>query len=203
MEFVINAVNFAAIAHQNQRRKNDSKTPYINHPIEVMKLLSDAGVTCPNTLAAAVLHDTIEDCGVTAEDITKNFNQEVTSIVLECSDDKSDTKINRKIHQITHASEISTRAKLVKLADKLSNIGDLDNNPPTIWTSAEIYGYYVWSYAVCNNLNLDIDSGFESAANYLWTRLDNIFRSKGLDNLSASELEKQLELYYSAINHSE
>jgi len=52
MNQVINAINFAAISHKNQRRKDQNKTPYINHPIEVMCILSNAGITDVDTLCS-------------------------------------------------------------------------------------------------------------------------------------------------------
>src|ERR1700722_16560552 len=96
MNKLVSAINFAAIAHRSQRRKDEAKTPYINHPIEVMTFLSDAGITDVDTLCAAVLHDTIEDTGVTYEELCNLFDENVANIVRECSDNKSLPKEVRK-----------------------------------------------------------------------------------------------------------
>lgn len=199
MQTVIEAINFAAKAHENQRRKNAKSTPYINHPIEVMAILSNANVTCCNTLAAAVLHDVVEDCGITEQQIRDKFGDEITTIVMECSDDKTDTKVNRKRNQILHAVEISNEAKLVKMADKLSNISQLSTDPPISWSSEVIYGYYVWSYAVCKNLFEVNDEKFTSSANIIAGQLNNIYNSYNIFELSDQQLEEQLEAYYLTI----
>lgn len=74
---IVKACNFAAVAHQNQMRK-DGKTPYINHPIGVCNILVELGkVTDANVLVAALLHDTVEDTDVTFQDITAEFGQRI------------------------------------------------------------------------------------------------------------------------------
>jgi len=191
MEKVISAVNFAAIAHRNQRRKNGEATPYINHPIEVMYLLSRAGVVDPDILAGAVLHDTIEDCGVTYEQIREEFGQNVADFVQECSDNKSLPKVERKKQQIEHAKTISVGAKLIKLADKLSNISGLDDSPPVSWSVEEVNGYITWSYAVYLGLkgyNIELD-----------TQLEKIFSKRALLDVCEKDLDHMLELYYDKI----
>jgi (p)ppGpp synthase/HD superfamily hydrolase len=192
MEKVISAVNFAAIAHKNQRRKNAEATPYINHPIEVMYLLSNAGVTDPDILAAAVLHDTIEDCGVTYDQICQRFGQHVADYVRECSDDKSLPKVERKRQQIEHAKVISVGAKLIKIADKLSNIGDLTHNPPKNWSNSEIGGYFAWSYAVYLQL--------KGCNSILDTQIEAIFATRQLLDISRNDLNLILEHYYDRIS---
>lgn len=89
MDKLIKAIYFSAVAHKNQRRKDLNKIPYINHPIEVIYLLSETGVTDIDTLCAAILHDTIEDTNTTYEQLYENFGKTVADIVRECSDDKS------------------------------------------------------------------------------------------------------------------
>lgn len=191
MEKLTEAINFAAIAHRDQRRKNISKAPYINHPIEVMNLLCHAGVYNLDILCAAVLHDTIEDTGVTYTDICNKFGKTVADIVLECSDDKSLPKEVRKQEQINHARVASIGAKLVKAGDKLSNLRDLNSNPPVGWTEETIDGYFTWSYAVwlairgCNE-NLD-------------NQLSVLFEPRGLLDMSQEDLELKLARYYENI----
>ena len=195
MEKLIDAINFAAIAHRNQRRKDEAKTPYINHPIEVMSILSNAGITDVDTLCAAVLHDTIEDVGVTYEQIYELFGENVANIVRQCSDDKSLPKEVRKQEQIIHAEHAMISTKLVKAADKLSNLSGLDSNPPSAWSKQEIEGYFTWAYVCCQKLaghNFIIDA-------QLWT----LFQMRGLTDLSDNELHERLQDYYSNIKMSE
>jgi guanosine-3',5'-bis(diphosphate) 3'-pyrophosphohydrolase len=194
MDKLIRAINFSAIAHRNQRRKNQDKTPYINHPIEVMCQLSNGGVTDIDTLCAAVLHDTIEDTGVTYKQLCDEFGESVSRIVQECSDNKSLAKEVRKQEQIIHARHVSFAAKIVKASDKLSNLSDLDITPPSGWSKEEINGYFDWSYAVwlevmgCNK--------------YLDDKLVCLFEKRGLLNISKSELDDRLAKYYSNIKNS-
>ena len=168
MNKLINAINYATIAHNKQRRKNATKDPYINHPIEVMKILSDAGVDDVDILAAAVLHDTIEDTNVTAEGISQIFGENVAALVSDCSDDRTLSKIERKKYQIVHGYTISDGAKMIKLADKCSNVGGLFYDPPSSWTSEEIDGYIYWSISVFNSIrgvNPVLDNQFISLMN--------------------------------------
>ncbi|CAG2121474.1 unnamed protein product, partial [Medioppia subpectinata] len=112
---LVRAVNFAAVAHRDQLRK-DGRTPYINHPIGVMNTLVQLA-QCLNvdTLCAAVLHDTVEDTDTTIDDIERHFGPNVRSIVAEVTDDKSLPKERRKELQVIHSPHISPSAKLVKL----------------------------------------------------------------------------------------
>jgi len=149
MSTLMAAINFAAEKHRDQRRKDCYKTPYINHPIGVAYILMNcAGVTDENILAAAVLHDTLEDTQTTYEELVTNFGKTIADFVVEVTDDKSLPKEQRKMGQINHAPHMSMEASLVKLADKLYNCSDLQANPPHDWSIEQIQGYFVWTYHV-------------------------------------------------------
>lgn len=146
-------INFAAIKHRDQRRLDPSKTPYINHPIGVAFILTSEGkITDQNVLQAAILHDTVEDTDTTFEEIEINFGPKITSIVREVTDDKSLPKMERKRLQIEHAKTASYEAKLVKLADKLYNLRDLDSVAPEGWTEERCREYFIWAKKVVDNL---------------------------------------------------
>lgn len=134
MDVFMKALKFASVKHQNQRRKQAGDIPYINHPIEVTYVLVEAGVKDYSVLAAAVLHDTIEDTETTREELEKEFGSHITNIVVECSDNKALSKVERKKLQITKASKVSQEAKLVKMADKISNCGGLLVDYPVGWS---------------------------------------------------------------------
>ncbi|XP_019894615.1 guanosine-3',5'-bis(diphosphate) 3'-pyrophosphohydrolase MESH1 isoform X2 [Musca domestica] len=137
MELFMKCLQFAADKHRNQRRKDTSGTPYINHPINVATILStEAHVQDMTVLMAALLHDTVEDTDATFEDIENLFGPEVCSIVREVTDDKTLPKGVRKDLQITNAANSTRRAKLVKLADKLDNLRDLEKTLPCGWTES-------------------------------------------------------------------
>ena len=158
------AAYFAAQKHRGQTRKGNGD-PYINHPLEVVNLLVNIGnVDDFNVLTAAILHDTIEDTRTTKEEITECFGAEVCGMVLELSDDKSLPKERRKELQIEHAPHLSHGAKLVKLADKISNIRDVMENPPADWDLRRRREYIEWGEKVVAGLrgtNLNLENHFD------------------------------------------
>ena len=146
---VLHALAFAARKHRDQRRKDRHASPYINHPIALAETLWHVGgVRDARTLAAALLHDTIEDTETTRAELARNFGKEVASVVAEVTDDKSRPKMTRKRLQIEHAPHLSRRAKLVKLADKISNLSDVLASPPVAWSLARRRQYFDWARAV-------------------------------------------------------
>src|SRR5262245_50485669 len=123
---ILRALCFAAEKHRHQRRKNAGADPYINHPIAVAELLWDVGqVRDTNLIVAALLHDTVEDTDAKPDEIEAPFGKEVLALVLEVTDDKSLPNPARKQQQVQHAPHLSQSAKQLKLADKISNIGDI------------------------------------------------------------------------------
>src|SRR5512139_1685282 len=125
---------FAAEKHRNQRRKDPQASPYINHPIALANvLLHEGGVTDVVVLCAAPLHDTLEDTQTTPEELVQQFGGEIQGIVMEVTDNKKLKKRKRKELQMKHAHMLSTKAKLVKLADKICNLRDVAENPPPRW----------------------------------------------------------------------
>jgi guanosine-3',5'-bis(diphosphate) 3'-pyrophosphohydrolase len=104
-------------------------------------------------LAAAILHDTIEDTETTEAELLREFGQEIASIVMEVTDDKSLPKSERKRLQIEHAATISPRAKLVKLADKICNLRDITHSPPAAWPLQRQQEYFDWAKAVVDQLH--------------------------------------------------
>lgn len=145
----IEAASFAAKKHAGQRRKGNDAAPYINHPLEVTNLLASVGqIDDYDVLIAALLHDTIEDTETTKDEINEKFGATVTKYVSEVTDDKSLPKAERKQLQIAHAPHISTGAKLVKLADKISNVRDVTENPPDGWSVERRLEYLVWGEKV-------------------------------------------------------
>ena len=163
----LRALSFAAAKHRDQRRKDTAQTPYINHPIAVANiLLNEAGVTDEVVLMAALLHDTVEDTDTTFDEIERQFGQVVRDVVAEVTDDKSLPKAVRKQHQIDHAPGLSDRAKLVKLADKISNVRDTAISPPNSWPIARIDEYLEWGKAVISQIrgtHLQLEALFDEA----------------------------------------
>lgn len=142
---ILKALSFAAQKHKDQRRKGIDAAPYINHPIDLVRLLwEQAGVRDDVVIVAALLHDTVEDTDTTFEDIEREFGSEVRNVVAEVTDDKSLPKEVRKQQQIDHAPHLSDRARLVKLADKISNLRDMLSSPPDNWSPQRKRAYFEW-----------------------------------------------------------
>ncbi len=150
---LLKALHFAADKHRDQRRKNVEASPYINHPIEVAELLARVGgVSDLVTLQGAILHDTIEDTDTTPEELEQVFGPEVRGVVEEVTDDKNLPKSDRKRLQIEHAPHISERARLIKLADKISNVRSVTETPPANWPLVRRQEYLDWTEQVCSGL---------------------------------------------------
>jgi guanosine-3',5'-bis(diphosphate) 3'-pyrophosphohydrolase len=121
---VFAAAQFAAEKHAGQTAKNGQ--PYINHPIEVAFLLADVGgIESPEVIAASLLHDVIEKCGVTRDELANLFGDTIANLVLELTDDKGLPEDERRRHQTAAAANLSPNAKLIRLADKISNLRQL------------------------------------------------------------------------------
>ena len=149
---ILKAAHFAAHKHRDQRRKDKEVSPYINHPISVANIISEIGnIEDPEVLAAALLHDTIEDTETTVEELIDNFGEKVRSLVQEVTDDKTLPKLERKQRQIDHAKEISGDAALIKLGDKISNVTDITNTPPANWDNGRREEYFNWAEKVIGN----------------------------------------------------
>ncbi len=153
---LIKAVSFAAHKHKDQRRKDVSASPYINHPISLAEVLvTVGGVTDINTICAALLHDTVEDTETTQDELTANFGAEISDIVMEVTDDKSLSKEARKQAQIDHSTHLSKQARAVKLADKISNLRDVTESPPPDWSLDRRQKYFDWARKVIDGMRGD------------------------------------------------
>ncbi|NWZ36889.1 MESH1 pyrophosphohydrolase, partial [Pycnonotus jocosus] len=144
---LLEAVDFAARKHKDQRRKDPEGTPYINHPI-------------------------VEDTDTTFSEIEECFGAEVRRVVEEVTDDKTLPKMERKRLQIEHAPVCSRRAKLVKLADKLYNLRDLNRCTPQGWSAERVQEYFRWAARVV--------SGLRGTSAALEGALQRLFEERGV-----------------------
>ena len=108
---------FASERHEGQTRR-DGKTPYITHPIRVAERLQKAGVIKAEILAAAVLHDVIEDSSTSPDEILANFGPRVASLVEEVSRPPGMTRKDF----VERAATGSARSVLIRVADRLDNL---------------------------------------------------------------------------------
>ena len=165
---VLKAADAAARWHVHQRRKGLAGEPYINHLVEVAKLVADAtDGEDPNLVIAALLHDAIEDCEVPRELIAETFGEDVASLVEEVTDDKSLPKAVRKDEQVKTAPTKSPRAKILKLADKISNLRAIAASAPSDWSVKRRLEYVRWAREVAKGLrgaNHKLEEQFDNVA---------------------------------------
>ena len=149
LALLFRALAFAAHKHRDQRRKDAEASPYINHPIALAEVLAgEGGVIDAEVLAAALLHDTIEDTATSIEELRAQFGERIAGMVAEVTDDKALPKTERKRLQVEHASALSRGAKLVKLADKICNLRDVAERPPAKWDLERRREYFDWAKRV-------------------------------------------------------
>lgn len=131
------AITFATSAHEGQARKG-SGLPYVTHPLEVMVILIRHGVRDEDTLAAGVLHDVVEDCEVASAEIARRFGATVAEIVSALTKRADLSDAGRKQHALVQLREGPPGARIVKMADRLSNILDLQ---VTNWSAEKQRAY--------------------------------------------------------------
>ena len=150
------ALSFAAYAHRAQTRKGSGE-PYVNHLIEVARLLAEvARVDDVDVLRAAVLHDVIEDTDVTSDEVERTFGARVRMLVEAVTDDNRLPQSERKRLQIEHMRHAPDEARLIKLADHCSNVASL----PESWATARRTDYLDWSeqvVAACAGANAELE----------------------------------------------
>src|SRR5215831_13157469 len=146
IRLISEAAELAARRHNGMARKGRGNEPYINHLAEVANLLSIATDGADAELVAAGwLHDTSEDTETTREELAQKFSERVASLVVECTDDMNLPKTERRRLQVVHASHKSPGAKLIKIADKISNIGARILPDPSAGERADLADYANWA----------------------------------------------------------
>jgi guanosine-3',5'-bis(diphosphate) 3'-pyrophosphohydrolase len=124
------------------------------------------GVDDTDVLAAAILHDTVEDTDTTRAELLTEFGPMVDSLVAEVTDDKSLTSAERKQRQIDSAPGKSHGAKLIKIADKISNVREIGNDPPVDWSVERRRDYFTWAekvVAALGSSNAQLEREFAAA----------------------------------------
>ncbi|WP_431283115.1 HD domain-containing protein [Humitalea sp. 24SJ18S-53] len=166
---MLRATLFAARVHATHTRKGEAGEPYVNHVIEVAAILAEAGA--PRiAILAGLLHDTVEDSDedpdpITHERLVAEFGTDVADVVAEATDDKSLPKETRKALQVRNAPKKTDAAKMLKLADKISNLRAIAAAPPKGWPHARMVEYVGWAGRVAVGLrgvNPALDALFDA-----------------------------------------
>ncbi|SEQ10323.1 metal dependent phosphohydrolase [Faunimonas pinastri] len=167
ISLISRAAHFAALRHTGQKKKGASQPPYINHLTEVACLVAEAnGPDDAELIAAAWLHDVVEDGHASLAEITDRFGEDVATLVGELTDDMSLPSDERKQRQVDEIARKSPRARLLKLADKVSNLGEIERDPPEDWSEEKRRAYADWGKKVvdagCRNLNGELEDRFNA-----------------------------------------
>jgi GTP diphosphokinase / guanosine-3',5'-bis(diphosphate) 3'-diphosphatase len=176
LDAILEAAIFAACKHQGHIRKNQLASPYITHPLSVAREIYATGnVDDQPILVAAILHDTLEDTNTNKDELRDLFGEDVLSIVLEVTDDKSLIKERRKQLQVIHAPQLSYAARIIKIADKLVNCRDILHVPPKDWTLVRRQEYIQWAADVLAQIrgtNPPLEAAFDKIAAQAEAELD-------------------------------
>lgn len=166
---IFSALAFAARKHSGQHRKGGMGEPYINHLIAVAELLLNTGrIHDTDVIVASILHDTVEDTDTTIAEINNRFGGRTAAIVREVTDEKGLSTAERRLSQVRHASDLSFEARLVKLADKISNVSDIIDNPPAGWSHDDRIAYVRWGKEVVDRIretNPELEALFDQIYN--------------------------------------
>jgi (p)ppGpp synthase/HD superfamily hydrolase len=164
-ETILRAARFAARAHHGQMRKGGAYIPYVDHVLDVAGRLAAVHPDDEVLILAGLLHDTVEDCDVTRDDVAGAFGEEVAALVMEVTDDKSLPKAERKRAQEDHVRHASDRAKRLKMADKAANLTAIARTPPD-WSAERMGAYVDWACRVIDpvrGLDAALEGAFDAA----------------------------------------
>jgi len=126
---------FVANKHSGQIRKN-SKEPYVNHPKRVCDIVKEYEPEDKILMAIALLHDTLEDTNTTYEELADNYGKEVANGVLSLTNDTQEKeRLGKTLYLTNKLNALDKGCLLVKLADRLDNVSDL-NSGDRSWSVA-------------------------------------------------------------------
>ena len=174
MNVVERALNKAAVLHDGQYRKKE-KVPYIVHPVAVAMMLFEY-TDDEQVIAAALLHDTVEDCGYAPDDLEREFGKRIKNLVLGVTEDKSLPWRERKERYLKHLRTAPSESVLIAAADKIHNIR-------CVVELNQKHGDETWGV-------FDGASG----GNYLWywKELLKIVKERGIEKKLVEQFEKAL-----------
>ena len=209
-EFVLmEAMSMATEAHRGGRRKlpkrilkegEPQSIPYINHPVEVAMCLARRGDLNYEWLAAALLHDTVEDTDLTLAIIKDRVGDAIANIVAELTDDRSLPIAERKRRELAHIPDLSPGAKRIKLADRFSNFYEMAHYNPFSWSRERLALTGRWTLEVLKHLRgiyKDIDRGVECL------RQRCIEKYEMSADESPEVIQADLERYYAMLDAEE
>lgn len=182
VQFVLDAVMFAALKHKDTTRKDADRTPGVIHPIEVANNLIRVGkITDAYLVSACLLHDTLEDSDTTSDELARHFGNRILKIVEFLTDDKTTPKSERKKKTVQKMSIASEDTTIVMFADKLSNLGNLEDIPPAKWLKNDpdrVTRYFNWVDQIVSNSNIIEKNSVLKSAIYTKIKAYRLGKSK-------------------------
>jgi (p)ppGpp synthase/HD superfamily hydrolase len=142
-EFIARARMFAIQAYEGLCRRNRARTPLWMHAEEVAALVAQAGGSAAE-IAAAWLHDVVEDTPYTIDDIRRMFGDEVAELVDGLTDPEEFAGMPTKERKLRQAERVVAKphgVKRVKIADQISNVSSLIVDAPFDWPSSKSLAY--------------------------------------------------------------
>lgn len=184
---LLKTISFAIEAHglQSRKARKSKHVPYMVHPIEVCRILMDCIVAHQDLFHAAILHDVLEDTDKTENDIANLFGVRVLDIVKGLTDDKTKTKEEQRKAQIEKMLTASKEVRMIKIADKTSNLRDLVRCPPG-WKISSVKAYTEHATQVVLHASLKQDVP-EDLVSMFWSARNDVL------NWVAEEEEKLKE----------
>lgn len=167
----------AAEAHADQTRKG-GRVPYVNHVIEVAHLVAEAGGT-PAMVAAALLHDVVEDTPATEDTVAADFGPCIATLVAGMTDDPAWQGLprpERKRRQAEHMAHAPRAVRRIKIADQTSNVRDVGRLPHG-WSPGEARAYVAEASRVvdaCRGADAVLEAAFDAARTQALTRLEQM-----------------------------
>ena len=143
MEKIEESRNLAIARHAGQCRPNHSREPKINHIEEVAQLVKESGGN-QDEVAAAWLHDIIEDTNTTIEEIDELFGLEIAQLVDGLTDPPEFSSLPLDVRKHQQAQRLLSKSKgvrRVKLCDQISNVHSVINDPPLDWDNQKCLAY--------------------------------------------------------------
>lgn len=137
---VLEAVRFATEMHGDQKRAGDKNLPYVVHVFEVAELVASSPTANTEQVIAALLHDVVEDTEASLDQVSAQFGELVASLVAENTDPEGMNQRERKARQLAEMPKKSAGARLIKMADLLSNTRGLLTSPPN-WRRKSLQRY--------------------------------------------------------------
>ena len=175
LQAIFKALKYAADKHQNQRRADYSPLPYINHLIKVTDILIHVGISDTEILQAAILHDVIEDTDATKDTLEELFGEKVAHVVEELTDNMDLSYAVRKKLQIVGAHELSTEARIIRIADKIANMQDIVRYPIE-WPLSKKKAYVANSAEIVDQIrgtHADLEKQFDQTVKDATKQLNN------------------------------